>query len=163
MKQQCFVWSVWLTWLSVPVLAVLVWVFLGWPAAVVVVLAAVVAEVAYVRWFPNISTAMGYGSVADVPAEAAPAPAVRMQVTLYTASVCPFCPLVRKRLAALRQKLAFDLQELDVTFRPDLVATKKIRAVPVVEVDGRFWTGNATSAELVAFLTQAPSARNPTS
>jgi glutaredoxin len=158
MKQQCGVWSVWLTWLSVPVLAVVAGVFLGWPAAVVVVLAAVLGELAYVRWFPRISTAMGYGSVADVPAEATSAPTVRKQVTLFTASVCPFCPLVRKRLADIQEKLGFDLRELDVTFRPDLVAARKIRAVPVVEVDGRFLTGNATSAQLVAFLTQTPSA-----
>lgn len=158
MKQQCFVWSVWLTWLSVPVLAVLAGVFLGWPAAIVVVLAAVLGQVAYVRWFPRISTAMGYGPVTDVPAEATLAPAVRKQVTLYSASVCPFCPLVRKRLADIREKLTFDLGELDVTFRPDLVALKRIRAVPTVEVDGRFWTGNATSAQLVAFLTETPSA-----
>jgi glutaredoxin len=48
--------------------------------------------------------------------------------------------------------LGFDLQEVDVTFRPQIVSEKGFRSVPVIEAGGRFLVGNATSAELAAFL-----------
>ena len=71
---------------------------------------------------------------------------------LYTANLCPFCPIIRQRLAALRATLAFDLEEVDVTFRPGLVMRKGLRSVPVLEAGGRYLVGNATTAELLAFL-----------
>ena len=64
MKQQCSLWAVWLTWLAFPVAAVLVTFSLGPPAAVFVLAVGVLAQVAYVRWFPHLSAALGYGSVA---------------------------------------------------------------------------------------------------
>jgi glutaredoxin len=74
---------------------------------------------------------------------------------LYTANVCPFCPIVRQRLAALQHTLDFELSEVDVTFQQALIKQKGIRSVPVIEADGRRWIGNATTAELVSFLTSA--------
>jgi len=66
---------------------------------------------------------MGYGSVDDVPAEhvlSTTAP----KVTLYTANVCPFCPIVRRRLLELKQQISFELDEVDVTFQPQIVLQK---------------------------------------
>lgn len=158
MKQQCALWSVWLTWFVVPVIAVLVSLQRGWIAGLVVALFGVGFQVLYVRWFPRFSKALGYGSVDDVAAVLQSARPRPERVILYTASACPFCHLVRKRLADLQPSLKFDLEEIDVTFRPDIVASKKLRTVPVIEADGRFWLGNATSAELANFLAVAGSA-----
>lgn len=152
MKQQCFLWSVWLTWIALPVVALLAFFLAGWPAALAVVVAGVGWQLLYMRFFPRLSSAMGYGSVADVAADAAGAPLAAKRVTLYTANLCPFCPLVRARLASLQQRLGFELTEIDVTFRPELVTSRNLRAVPVIEADGRIWVGNATSAQLLAFL-----------
>ncbi|NOY56056.1 MAG: glutaredoxin [Actinobacteria bacterium] len=152
MKQQCSFWAVWLSWLGLPLLAVILGLSAGWQVGVFVLLVGVAAQVAYVRWFPRISRWVGYGSVADEPVEAMPERAVT-RVTLYTANVCPFCPLVRERLRRLQQELGFELDEVDVTFRPGLVRSKGFRAVPVVEIDGRQVVGNVTSARLAALLT----------
>jgi hypothetical protein len=62
---------------------------------------------------------------------------------------------VRARLAGLQERLGFELSEIDVTFRPELVTSRNLRAVPVVEAGGRTWVGNATSAQLLAFLVEA--------
>ena len=155
MKQQCLLWSVWLTWVALPVVALPAFLLVGWPGALAVVVAGVGWQLLYLRLFPRLSAAMGYGSVADVAADPAGAPPAAKRVTLYTASLCPFCPLVRARLANLQQRLGFELSEIDVTLRPELVRSKNLRAVPVVEANGRFWVGNATSAELLAFLAEA--------
>lgn len=58
-------------------------------------------------------------------------------VTLYTASVCPFCPIVRHRLMALRRQTEFELRDIDVTFRREIIRAKGLRSIPVLEVEGR--------------------------
>lgn len=109
-------------------------------------LGAPVFQVAYVLAFPRLSHALGYGSVAD---EAAPAPRpAPVTVTLYTAVGCPFCPIIEQRLESLKATMGFTLTKIDVTMRPDIVAAKKIKGVPVVEVGGILRTGNLTSREL---------------
>ena len=157
LKQQCPLALVWLTWLGVPALALYIGLSQGWLAAVFVMVVAVVAQLAYLRWFPRLSRFLGYGSVADVAAPSPPTAPPR--VVLYTASVCPFCPIVRRRLNELRATLGFTLEEVDVTFRPQVVREKGLRSVPVVEAENRLLVGNATSAELSAFLAEA--ARRP--
>jgi hypothetical protein len=62
---------------------------------------------------------------------------------------------VRRRLAELRQHRHFEVEEIDVTFRPDLIRAKGLRAVPVLEASGRFLIGNATSEQLAEFLRAA--------
>lgn len=106
----------------------------------------------YVRYFPSISRYMGYGSVEDRPA---------MQVThaaanviLYTGLGCPFCPLVRRRLTELQSRMAFGLSEVDVSFKPDFLISKGIRALPVVEIGEARWVGNGTSQQLAQFITE---------
>lgn len=154
MKQECTVWAVWLTWLGLPALALILGVYRGWYAGLLVLLVGVLATVAYIRWFPRISRWMGYGSVADVAPGSLPKGACVPRVTLYSAKVCPFCPLVRARLGDLQNKLGFELEEIDLTFRPELVRTKGVRSVPAVEAAGRTLTGNATSEELARFLAE---------
>ncbi len=155
MKQQCYLAMVWLTWLGIPLLAVLVALRAGIVAAVVVLAVTVLAQILYVRWFPRISRSMGYGSVADTPAAAMAIATVLPDVTFYTASVCPFCPIVRRRLAELHRNNRFEVKEVDVTFRPEIVRAKGLRSVPVLEANGRLLVGNATSAEIVEFLEAA--------
>ena len=153
MEQRCHLAAVWLTWIGLPLLAIVVGVRLGWAPAGAVLLVGIVGQVLYVRWFPHVSRWLGYGSVADVAARTAPALEGRLpRVTLYTASVCPFCPIVKRRLAELQRQSGFEVEEVDVTFRPDVVRAKGLRSVPVVEANGRLLVGNATSAQLAAFL-----------
>ena len=104
----------------------------------------------YVKIFPSISRSMGYGSVADQPAkDLQPSNA---KVIVYTGLGCPFCPLVKRRLIELQVKMDFDLKEIDITFKPDLLIAKGIRALPVVEVGKAHWIGNATSEQLANFI-----------
>jgi glutaredoxin len=155
MEQRCHLSMVWLTWLGLPALAVLVGVRVGWIVAAVVLAAGAAGQLVYMRCFPALSRLMGYGSVADVPADSLPAPSGRVQVTLYTANVCPFCPIVKRRLEALRERVPFDFYETDVTFQPQVIRDKGLRSVPVVEVNGRFLVGNATTQQLAALLAEA--------
>jgi len=104
----------------------------------------------YVRYFPSLSRFMGYGSVADQPAK--DVQPTKGKVTLYTGVGCPFCPLLKRRLAGLQAKMGFELIEIDVTLRPDLLIPKGIRALPVVEVGEAHWVGNATSEQLAVFI-----------
>ena len=156
MEQRCYLGAVWLTWLGLPLLAIVVGVRVGWAAAGAVLVVGVIGQVLYIRWFPHISRWMGYGSVADVPAGPAPGPAGQLpRVTLYTANVCPFCPILKRRLTELQRHSPFEVEEVDVTFRPDVIRAKGLRSVPVVEANGRLLVGNATSAQLADFLRSA--------
>jgi glutaredoxin len=67
------------------------------------------------------------------------------KVIFYTAVGCPFCPLVKNRLLKLKTEMGFDIEEIDVTLKPQLLLAKGISAVPVIEVGDQRWTGNATS------------------
>jgi glutaredoxin len=93
---------------------------------------------------------MGYGSVEDQPAT--DVHTSKGKVVLYTGLGCPFCPLVKKRLNKLQSTMGFELTETDVTLKPDLLIAKGIRALPVVEVGGALWVGNATSQQLASFI-----------
>lgn len=152
MKQECSIWMVWLTWLGVPIMAIAIGFVADWEAALFVLIFGVCAQILYVRMFPRISHLLGYGSVGDTAVDHGVPSNTPVGVILYTASVCPFCPLVRSRLSQLQRTLGFQLKEVDVTFQPGLVLEKGIRSVPVVEVEGRYWFGNATTAELAAFI-----------
>jgi glutaredoxin len=52
----------------------------------------------------------------------------------------------------LQQQSSFQLREIDVTFRPDIVRAKGLRSVPVIEANGQVLVGNATSARIAEFL-----------
>jgi glutaredoxin len=157
MEQRCHLAAVWLTWLGLPLLAVVVGFVVGPVAGLGVLAAGFVAQVLYLCFFPHMSRWIGYGSVTDVPASELPRGMPLPHVRLYTASVCPFCPILRQRLDDLQRDHAFEVDEMDVTFRPDVIRSKGIRSVPVLESEGRLLVGNATSAQIAEFL--AASAR----
>jgi glutaredoxin len=104
----------------------------------------------YVRYFPSLSRLMGYGSVEDTPPKNIQH--VSTKVILYTGIGCPFCPIVKRRLTELQQKMGFELKEIDVTLKPEVIMNKGIRALPVIEVGEAQWIGNATSDQLVTFI-----------
>ncbi len=167
MEQRCALVNVWLAWLGIPLVAMLVgWrvaLRAGWlPGILVAVLTVglgVWFQVVYIRSFPRVSRFLGYGGVEDVAASSMPSSAVPLpRVMFYTASACPFCPLVRDRLAGLQKTLGFEMEEVDVTFRPDLIRAKGLRSVPVVEAGAEILVGNATSQQLAAFLQRAAAA-----
>jgi len=160
MEQRCHVAMIWLTWIGMPLLALVVGFRSGVVAGVMVLLVGIVAQVLYLRWFPRIARWVGYGSVADAPAEPIRAPLVP-RVTLYTANVCPFCPIVRDRVKALQRQNQFDVEEIDVTFRPEIIRRKGLRSVPVLEANGQLLVGNATSARIAEFLKKAATESRP--
>ncbi len=178
MEQRCHLSMVWLTWLGLPLLAVVVGirtgmiggravgsaggVGIGVAAGLVVLVIGVVGQILYMRWFPHMSRWMGYGSVADTPAPQLSAPTRLSNVTLYTANVCPFCPIVKRRLAELQRQHPFQVQEVDVTFRPEIIRAKGLRSVPVLEANGRVLVGNATTAQIVEFLKAGAHAHDAT-
>lgn len=106
----------------------------------------------YVLVFPRISRWLGYGRVDDEAAGGTGPSSTR--VVLYTAAGCPFCPIVERRLRELQARMAFDLDQVDVTLRPELLIRKGIRAVPVVEVGEQRITGHATSRELARLISE---------
>ena len=163
MKQHCYLINVWFTWLGLPLLALAMGIYQKWWAGALVLIAGIFAQVGYVRIFPRISSLLGYGSVENEAPASQPQVAGISTVTLYTANVCPFCPIVRKRLTELQQQMGFVLEEVDVTFRPELVKSKGFRSVPVVEAGGRYWVGNATTAQLALFLSTPTNSPHPLS
>jgi glutaredoxin len=150
MKQQCHISMVYLSWI-VYAAGLITAAWLGaWAFAAAWLIAGPVFQWLYIRNFPKFSAAMGYGRIVDEPAGAAQP--VTGRVILYTALECPFCPLMEQRLEDLRARLGFSLTKVDVTLRPDLLASKGIRSVPAVEIGDRFWTGLVTSKELAEAL-----------
>jgi glutaredoxin len=102
------------------------------------------------RYFPSLSRFLGYGRVNDqLPVRIVRAP---VAVRFYSFFSCPFCPIVLQRLEALQKEMDFTLERIDVTLHPQLVMSKGIRSVPVVEVGDRRLVGNATSEQLAAFV-----------
>ncbi len=150
LKQECplaFVVLAWIMYIAgIPLLFVLgqVGMMLAW------IVLAPAAMWVYVRRFPSISRFMGYGRVDDRPATLATRAPV--DVTVYTALGCPFCPIVKRRLTQLEPKLGFHLREVDVTARPGILISKGIWSVPVVEVGDRRIVGHATSEQLAGLI-----------
>jgi len=154
LPQRCPVPFLYLNWLLYLGLALFFglrreWLFLG-----VWVLAAPPLMYAYVRWFPRLSESLGYGSVADRPAErAAPGAAT---VVMYTGLGCPFCPIMERRLRELQPRMGFELKVIDVTRHPEIATRKRIGSVPTIEVAGRRQAGCVTSQELARLIAGAP-------
>jgi glutaredoxin len=57
------------------------------------------------------------------------------RVVLYTAPDCSLCERARAMLAAIREDVEFDLEEVDITGDPELEARYR-ELLPVVEIDG---------------------------
>lgn len=152
MKQECKLGMIWLTWLGLPALALIMGIKQGWPAAVFILIVGMFAQIIYIKVFPKISRWLGYSSVEDVAVDSTQKIKVSSKVMLYTANVCPFCPIVKQRLIELQKNLEFQLEEVDITFKPNLIKEKGFRSVPVIEKDGEYLIGNATSVQLNEFL-----------
>jgi glutaredoxin len=112
---------------------------------------------AYVRFFPKMSSLLGYGRVDDARPDDVGRGA--LSVTVYSSLGCPFCPIVERRLEALQGEMGFELQRVDLTLRPDVAKAKGIRSVPVVEVGDRWVVGHATTRELAELVRKAAPAR----
>jgi len=48
--------------------------------------------------------------------------------------------------------MSFELREVDVTFKPEILLSIGIHALPVVQVGDARWIGNGTSAQLAKFI-----------
>jgi len=150
MKQQCHIAFVYGSWLIL-ICGLVYFLMQGnyvqavlWPCFIALFLWL------YVKYFPSLSRFMGYGSVSDKSAENVQP--TKTDVMLYTGVGCPFCPLVKNRLIELQSRMGFDLRETDVTLKPDLLISKRIRALPVIEVGKARWVGNGTSEDLASFI-----------
>jgi thiol-disulfide isomerase/thioredoxin len=153
MKQQCHISMIYLTWAMYAGGLV----YFGWRGRWVLALVWLAGvplfEWLYIRKFPSLSRSMGYGPIVDEgagPAGNAPA-----NMVLYTALGCPFCPLIEQRLEDLRKQMGFTLEKINVTLRPDLLAAKGIRSVPVVEAGARLLFGLVTTKELAEAIAEA--------
>jgi glutaredoxin len=157
--QRCLLVNLYLNWVVyLGGFVALVWLDRR-ALAVVWAIATPIIQWAYVRAFPRLSGALGYGSVVDEPSlTSMPAPTRHgpRAVTLYTAIGCPFCPLMEERLLALQSELGFPLRTIDVTARPDILARTRIRSVPVVEIAGVRHVGNLTSRQLAELIAASP-------
>ena len=153
MKQQCYLAMIYLNWIVVAG-GLGFFAFKGLYVYALLWLALIpVAMWAYIRVFPSISQVMGYGRIDDQPAQRLER--VPTKVRLYTALGCPFCPMVKRRLMALQERMDFTLEEIDVTLKPGVLFAKGIRAVPVIEAGERCLTGNATSEQLAQLISSA--------
>jgi hypothetical protein len=102
------------------------------------------------RYFPILSRFLGYGRVDDkLPVQVNRA---TVAVTFYSFFSCPFCPIVWQRLQALQKEMDFTLEKIDVTLKPQILASKGISAVPVVEVWNGRLVGNATTEQLAELI-----------
>jgi len=107
----------------------------------------------YDRLLPVILGYLGYLTMDDEWANQLDH--TQVNVILYTGLACPFCSIVRKRLKELQPRMEFNLKEVNVTLKPDVVISKGIRALPVIEVEKVMLVGNATSEQLVKFIIDA--------
>ncbi len=149
-KQQCSVASLYFGWL-VYFAALAYFVYQRSLGGVLFVLVLVsVLKWVYLRYFPRFSNLIGYGRIEDkLPSTVARAP---VAVTYYSFLGCPFCPIVLERLVALQKQMGFTLGRIDLTLKPQVLASKGIRSVPVVEVGHDRLVGNSTTEQLAALI-----------
>jgi glutaredoxin len=152
-KQQCNVLGLVLLWFAY--LAGLIYFTYerDWIAAALFFVLVPCVRWALFHFFPSISRFLGYGRVDDQSTERTNA--AHVAVTFYSFFSCPFCPIVLRRLEALQQVMDFTLEKIDVTLKPQILLSKGIRSVPVVEVGDRRLVGNLTTAQLADFISLA--------
>lgn len=113
------------------------------------------ARWASLRLSPLTSKWRGQGSVDDkLPTSVTKA---HVEVVFYSHNGCPFCPIVNRRLEALEREMDFTLTKVDLSFKPQVAASKGIRSVPVVEVGNERLFGNATTEQLAQLIAGAQS------
>jgi glutaredoxin len=149
-QQQCSTSGLALSWLAYLVgLAYFVYLH-RWTAALIWLVLVPCVRLILFRSFPRISRFLGYGRIIDaLPLHVDASP---VAVTFYSFFSCPFCPIVLRRLEALQKTMNFSLQKIDVTLHPQLLFSKRIQSVPVVEIAGDRLVGNVTTEDLAAFI-----------
>ena len=108
------------------------------------------------HFFPSISRFLGYGRIVDkfasLPQLHSNPSAAPVAVNFYSFFSCPFCPIVLARLEALQKQMGFTLETIDVTLNPQMLLTKGIRSVPVVEMGDHRLVGNSTTEQLAGLI-----------
>ena len=149
-EQRCSVLGLALSWLGY-VAGVFYFAYeRSWVGGALFVVLVPCLRWALFHFFPSVSRFLGYGRVDDRIPESTHV--ARVAVTFYSFFSCPFCPIVLRRLEALQQVMDFTLETIDVTLKPQIVVSKAIRSVPVVEVGGKRLVGNLTTAQLAEFI-----------
>jgi len=155
-KQQCYVAGLACGWIGYA----LGLAYFSYQRQWVVVLLWMVG-VPCLRWalfyfFPHISRFLGYGRIVDkfppIPPSYANPSAAPVTVNFFSFFGCPFCPIVLARLQALRKQMGFDLETFDLTLKPQMLLTKGIRSVPLVEVGDQRLIGNSTTEQLAKLI-----------
>ena len=162
-KQQCTVVGLILSWVAYPGAAGWLAYAHGWAVAGVWLVMVPIIRWMLFRHFASVSRFLGYGRITDAAPASVPHAAVL--VRFYSFFSCPFCPIVLQRLLALQKEMGFTLEQVDVTRQPQLLVSKGILAVPVVEAGERRLVGNATTeqlAELIAPARPVSAAATPT-
>lgn len=127
----------------------------NWPALFCWLVLLPCARWAGLRLSPFTSKWRGKGTLVDeLPASVNKA---NVKVAFYSHNGCPFCPIVKRRLEALQRKMNFALTNVDLSFKPQLAASKGIRSVPVVEVGEGRLVGNVTTDQLARLISGAKS------
>ena len=125
----------------------------NWPVLLLWLVLLPSARWVSLRLSPLTSKWRGQGSVDDkLPSSV---DKVHVEVTFYSHNGCPFCPIVKQRLEALQKKMDFTLTNIDLTFKPQVAASKGIQSVPVVEVGKERLFGNATTEQLAQLIAGA--------
>ncbi len=125
----------------------------NWPALVLWLVLLPCARWLGLKLHPLTLKWRGDGAIADtLPPQVSNTP---VEVTIYSHSGCPFCPVLKRRLKDLQKQMDFTLREIDLTMRPQVAANRGIQSVPVVEVFDNRLLGNATTDQLAEFIAGA--------
>jgi glutaredoxin len=154
--QQCNVAGLALSWIGYAAGLVYFSYQRQWVAALLWMVGVPSLRWAMFHFFPHISRFLGYGRIIDkfapIPPRQADRRAAPVVVNFYSFFSCPFCPIVLARLQALQKQMGFTLKTFDVTLNPQMLMTKGIRSVPVVEVGGHRLVGNSTTEQLAGLI-----------
>ena len=125
----------------------------NWPVLLLWLVLVPAARWVSLRLSPFTSKWRDQGSIADkLPSGVNK---VHVEVAFYSHNGCPFCPIVKRRLEALQKKMEFTLTKIDLTFKPQVAASKGIQSVPIVEVGKERLFGNATTEQLAQLIAGA--------
>lgn len=149
-KQFCTVPGLYRTWGGYAAGIILFSFWRNWIGLGCWIVLVPVAKWIYMQLFPRFSHVIGYGRVEDkLPSLLSPA---RANVTFYGMLGCPFCPIVFERLQTLQKEMGFTLTNVDLTLKPQILISKGIRSIPVVEVGNERLVGNVTSEQLAELI-----------
>jgi len=162
-KQQCYVAGLALSWIGYAVGMAYFSYQREWVVVVLWTAGVPCLRLAFFYFFPYISRFLGYGPIVDklapIPPPHTNPSASPVVVNFFSFFSCPFCPVVLARLQALQKQMGFTLETFDVTLKPQVLLTKGIRSVPVVEVGDHRLIGNSTTEQLAELIALSPAFR----